>query len=370
MSHTHCYASLRYHLGAVEVYSMGETIRIGLIGAGGNTRVRHLPEFQKIADVEIVAIANRSNESASAFAAEFNLEVETSGDPYQVIGSSDVDAVCIGTWPNKHREYTIAALEAGKHVLVEARMAMNASEAADMLKSSEAHPDLVSQIVPAPMDFKSWRTIKRLVDEGESGELGTVREVHVSVLNGQNLAPSPELHWRDQTELSGMNIMMYGITVEMIHRWLGPTKELIADGQTFVSKKLNTDTGEIVEVDIPDSLSVVARQNNGARVIYNLSTVAGTPTSPNGATLFGSKGTLVWSFAEDALSFAALGGTPSPYAHDDRSVFDWQVESDFVESIRSNAPVILTNFQDGLEYMKVVEATYHARKDGKRVVIN
>ena len=162
---------------------------------------------------------------------------------------------------------------------------------------------------------------------------------------------------------------MYGITVEMIHRWLGPTEELIADGHTFISEKLNTDTGEMVEVNIPDSLSVLARQTNGARVIYNLSTVA-TPTSPNGATLFGSKGTLVWSFAEDTLSFTPLGGTAGPYPHDDRSVFGWQVESDFVESIRSKAPVVLTNFQDGLEYMKVVEATYYARKNGKRMVIN
>ena len=348
---------------------MADKLRIGLIGAGGNTRLRHLPEFLKIQDVEIVAVANRSKESAGAFAAEFGLEVQTSGNPQDVIGSSDIDAVCIGTWPNKHKEYTIALLEAGKHVLVEARMAMNASEAAEMLESSEAHPELVSQIVPAPMDFKSWRTIKRLVDEGESGELGTVREAHISVLNGQNLMPNPELHWRDQTDLSGMNIMMYGITVEMIHRWLGPTQELIADGQTFISEKLNSDTGEMVKVDIPDSLSVLARQKNGARVIYSLSSVAGTPTSPNGATLYGSKGTLIWSFGEDTLSFAPLGGTASPYPHDERSVFGWQVESDFVESIRSNAPVILTNFQDGLEYMKVVEATHQSLRNKQSITI-
>ena len=37
-----------------------------------------------------------------------------------------IDAVCIGTWPYRHREYVVRALEAGKHVLTEARMAMNA----------------------------------------------------------------------------------------------------------------------------------------------------------------------------------------------------------------------------------------------------
>ena len=49
---------------------------------------------------------------------------------------------------------TISALEAGKHVLCEARMAATAQEAHDMLDASRARPDLVTQIVPSPLTFK------------------------------------------------------------------------------------------------------------------------------------------------------------------------------------------------------------------------
>ena len=58
----------------------------------------------------------------------------------QVVEAADVDAICIGTWPYVHRELTVAALTAGKHVLCEARMAMNAAEGRQMLAASRKVP--------------------------------------------------------------------------------------------------------------------------------------------------------------------------------------------------------------------------------------
>ena len=51
----------------------------------------------------------------------------------ELLEDESLDAVCIGTWPYMHRTLTTAALAAGKHVLCEARMAMSASEAHEML---------------------------------------------------------------------------------------------------------------------------------------------------------------------------------------------------------------------------------------------
>ena len=84
------------------------------------------------------------------------------------------NAVCIGTWPYMHRTLTLAALDAGKHVLTEARMASNAEEAHDMLNASKAHDHLVCQLTPTSSSYNIDNVLKRLIDEGQLGELLSV----------------------------------------------------------------------------------------------------------------------------------------------------------------------------------------------------
>lgn len=112
------------------------TIKVGIVGAGGNTRKHHIPKLQAQAGVEVVTVANRSRRSAGKVAREFGIPAVA--DHWQdVVQDPELDAVCIGTWPYLHAPITIAALEAGKHVLCEARMAMNAAEAQTMLACSK-----------------------------------------------------------------------------------------------------------------------------------------------------------------------------------------------------------------------------------------
>src|SRR5262245_54074574 len=103
-------------------------LRIGLVGAGANTRTRHIPGLRAIADVEIVAVCNRRPESTSAAAREFGIP-RTFDRWEDLVADPGVDAVVIGTWPYLHCPITLEALKAGKHVLTEARMAMTAAEA-------------------------------------------------------------------------------------------------------------------------------------------------------------------------------------------------------------------------------------------------
>src|SRR5438105_2144590 len=119
-------------------------VRIGIIGAGANTRSRHIPGFRAIAGVEIVGVINRTGESSARAAAELGIP-KTYPQWQAVIDDPQVDAICIGTWPDMHCEITCAALEAGKHVLTEARMARNASEARRMNAAALAHPGIVAQ---------------------------------------------------------------------------------------------------------------------------------------------------------------------------------------------------------------------------------
>src|SRR5207244_11751461 len=94
------------------------TLRVGFVGAGNNTRRRHIPGFQKQPDVDLVAVANRTKESGERVAKEFGV-AQVYADWRDLVRARDVDAVCVGTCPHMHRAITLAALEHGKHVLCE-----------------------------------------------------------------------------------------------------------------------------------------------------------------------------------------------------------------------------------------------------------
>src|SRR5436190_1949719 len=114
-------------------------LRIGLIGAGGNTRLRHIPGLRALPEVELLAVCNRRPSSSAAIAREFGIP-RVYAQWQEVVADPDVDAVVIGTWPYLHCPITLAALNAGKHVMTEARMALNAEEAHRMLAASREHP--------------------------------------------------------------------------------------------------------------------------------------------------------------------------------------------------------------------------------------
>ena len=145
-------------------------IRVGIVGAGNNTRVRHIPGLQAIEGVEIVSACNRSRESSQRVANTFHIP-KVYEDWRELVAADDTNAIVIGTWPYMHCAVTCAALEAGKHVMCEARMARNAAEAHTMLEKSRAQANLVTQIVPSPFTFRVDRTVQDLIADGYLGDL-------------------------------------------------------------------------------------------------------------------------------------------------------------------------------------------------------
>ena len=186
------------------------TIRVGVVGAGANTKRFHIPNLQKLAGVQVLAVANRSPASTAAAAAEFGI-THQAATWREVVENPALDAVVIGTWPYMHKEITMAALAAGKHVLCEARMAMDATEAAQMLAAARSSPQLVTQLVPSPMTLRWDKTISRLLREGA---LGTLLHVDMRGIGGKPPDTNSPMHWRNSFELSGVNTMTLGIYYE------------------------------------------------------------------------------------------------------------------------------------------------------------
>src|SRR5690242_9833116 len=106
-------------------------IRVAIVGAGNITQARHVPGFRAIPGVRIIGVCNQKRESSAKVAREFGIP-KIYGSWENVVEDDEVDAVVIGAWPYMHCPVTLAAFDAGKHVLTEARMAMNAREAQRM----------------------------------------------------------------------------------------------------------------------------------------------------------------------------------------------------------------------------------------------
>ena len=325
-----------------------EEIHVGIIGAGANTRLRHIPGLQAIDGVEIIGVCNRTRISSEKVAEEFGIR-RTYDNWREVISDDQVDAIVIGTWPYLHCPTTLASLEAGKHVLVEARMAMNADEARTMLAALGAHPALTGQVVPSPMTLGVDKMICQRIKDGMLGDLLAI-EVRDNYGWDDRDAP---MHWRQDMELSGLNTLTLGIWYEAVMRWVGQVRAVLTMGQVFVSSRRGQD-GRMREVKIPDHLDVVADMECGAQMHMQLSAATGL-AGPAEAFLFGSEGTI--RFCDGRLFGASRGATQLEEIHvPPEQCGRWRVEEEFIGAIRGEEPVRLTTFQDGVKYMEFTDA--------------
>ena len=346
---------------------MTNTIRIGVVGAGANTRLHHIPKLKKIAGVEIAAVVNRTRASSERVAQEFG--IPRVHDHWQaLVNDAEIDAVVIGTWPYMHCPITLAALAAGKHVLTEARIAMNGAEARQMLAASRAQPHLVTQVVPGPTTFAADPMVMHLLADGYVGELQSL-DLRVP---GGFLNRDATMHWRMQREYSGSNIMTMGIWYECISRWVGPATAVTARTRLAVPYRKDEERGERRAVTVPDHVEVLADLANGAIARMHWSSVAGFMPGPE-IWLYGSEGTLrvVQRGRDDLVLTGGKRGdkemTPIEIPAD--KTYRWRVEEEFVSAIRGQEPVRRTSFADAVNYMDFTEAVHISNREGRRVYL-
>jgi predicted dehydrogenase len=346
---------------------MSETIRVGVVGAGANTRLHHIPKLRKIEGVEVVAVANRSRASSEKVAQEFGI-ARVHDDWRTLVNDPGIDAIVIGTWPYMHCPITLAALDAGKHVLTEARLAMNAAEARKMLAASRARPTLVTQVVPGPTTFAADPMVMQLLADGYIGEL---QSLDLKVPSGFLNRDAP-MHWRMDREFSGLNIMSMGIWYECLSRWVGPATAVTARTRLAVPYRFDRATGERRAVTVPDHVEVLADLANGAIARMHWSSVAGFMPGPE-VWLYGSEGTLRLEQRgrDDLVLSGARRGDKAlaPIEVPADKTYRWRVEEEFVGAIRGKEPVRRTSFAEALDYMEFSEAVHISNREGRRVYL-
>ncbi len=337
-----------------------DMIRVGIIGAGDNTRNKHIPGLQATENVKIVTVCNRTKESSQRVADQFDIP-NIDEHWTDVINANDLDAIVIGTWPYMHHPITVQALRAGKHVMCEARMAMNLDEARAMRQTSRLNPSLVAQIVPSPMTLGVDNTVRRMIAEGYLGNL-----LAIDVRSGGRFVDlDGAMHWRHDIDLSGYNIMNMGIWYEALMRWVGEATGLMAMGRTIVTMRQNE--GRLKAVHVPDHLNIIAEMACGVQANFTISSVSGLAEGI-GAYLYGSQGTLKITGSKLCGGQRGSDTLTEINIPDDESG-GWRVEEEFVNAIQGKETIKLTDFETGYKYMAFTEAVNISLRERRFVVV-
>lgn len=340
---------------------MAARVGIGFIGAGGIAKQRHLPGLKAIDGVELVAVANRRRETAEIVASEWGFGA-VRDDWRQILTMPEVDAVFIAAPPYLHREATLAALAAGKHVFCQARMARNHAEAREMYDASQ-RTRLVTMLCPPPHAMAADYVMKRLLQR--EGFVG--RPLDVIVYQYQSVYANPEtpLHWRQDFDVSGFNTQYLGMYIEVVHRWLGYHRRVQAITRVHYPTRSRPNTDESATVKIADSIGFVTEMENGALSTWHFTGVTHHPQLDR-IEIHGTEGTLIVHVAKAEIFGARRGEELHPIPIAPNEARNWQAEADFIRAIREGGEVT-PNFTEGLKYMELTEAIYRSSQEGKAI---
>ena len=336
-----------------------KTLRIGVVGAGGIMRSRHLPALVGLANVKIVAVCNARRETGALVALEYGIP-DVSESWVDMVERDDIDIIWIGAPPVVHASVTIAALQSGKHVFCQARMALSVEEGRAMRAAAQVRPDLVSKLCPAKVGMRGGRYFKKLLSDGYAGDLWHFRLVACSDLFADSRAPA---HWRQRADVCGINALSVGVYAEILDDWLGAPSRLQAQMNLVIPLRGH------LRIDVPDVIQAAGQWSNGILGTLECSAVAQFPPDAT-LTIYGRDGTLIYNFAKDQI-FGARRGDPSmskvpiPSQYDTR----WTVEADFIDAIVREERSVLS-FESGVRNLEFTEAVIRsAKKNGEPVYL-
>lgn len=260
-------------------------VRIGVIGTGWTDRVQ-IPAFQA-AGLEVGAIASSDPARAREVAARHG--VETSVSDWRELLEMPLDAISVASVPRLHVEQAVASLDAGKHVLCEKPLALDAAQAERLAAAAERNPDLIA-LVDHQLRFMPVRTkAKELVG---AGALGRVLMVTARVATDASVDPSkPWTWWSDAAQGGGILNALGSHVIDGV-RWLLDA-EISVQGATLgrVTASRTDRDGEEREVTADDIASVTFSAGDavGTMLVHG----AALDDTVDLLTIRGTTGTLV-----------------------------------------------------------------------------
>ena len=163
------------------------------------------------------------------------------------------------------------------------------------------------------------------------------------------------LHWRQNQQLSGYNVLFMGIWYESLIRWIGPATKVMAMTRTFVTQRYDAN-GLLHAVTVPDHVDILCEMACGAQAHLRFSDVTGLAPQ-NQIWLFGDQGTLCLDTSDMTLYGATRGdGTLAQIPISADAQGQWRVEEEFINAIRGKEKVTLSPFEVGVQYMEFTEA--------------
>ena len=247
--------------------------------------------YPDVPDVRQQVLVARDAKATRDLAAQYGW-AEAATDWRAVIDRDDVDVVDICLPGHLHAEVAIAALEAGKHVLVEKPLANTVAEAEKMLVVAQAAQE---RGVMSMVGF-NYRRVPALVlarDLVASGRLGDVRQVKVAYLQDWLADADAPMTWRLRKETAGSGALgdLASHAVDQVRFLLGQDVVSVSGNtETFVRRRTGADGLEDVTVD--DAAWATLRTSGGAVVSLEVTRMATGRKNSLGIEVYGSEGAL------------------------------------------------------------------------------
>lgn len=228
---------------------MQRRLQWGVLGASTIAKNAVMPAIQQSERGEVLALASRSLEKAKAVAEELNI-ARVYGSYDELIADPDIEAVYVPLPNHLHKEWTIKAAEAGKHVLCEKPAALTAEESMEMIEACRKHGVLFAEAIM----YRYHPKHRRVEEIIASGEIGRVRAIHGNFTC--NSADDKD-NVRFKAEMGGGSLFDLGVyPISAARMYLGQEPEAVTVNAFFSEEHGGVDMMASGLVEFPDSVSL------------------------------------------------------------------------------------------------------------------